>query len=127
MIAASVDSEYSHLAWKKTPVEKGGIGNIQYPIVADITKGISRAYDVLIDDSVALRGLFLIDKEGVIRHAVINDDPLGRSIDEALRMVDALRSHDKHGNVCPADWKDGDEGMERTSEGVANYLAKYAR
>lgn len=126
VIGLSVDSEFSHLAWKNTPLDKGGIGNIQYPLVADITKNISRDYGVLFNDAVALRGLFLIDKEGVIRHAVINDLPLGRSVDEALRMVDALQFFEKHGEVCPADWHKGEEAMKATAEGVADYLAKHA-
>ena len=126
VIGVSVDSEYSHWAWKNTPLDKGGIGNVQYPLVADITKQISRDYGVLINDAVALRGLFLIDKEGVIRHAVINDLALGRSVDEALRMVDALQFFEKHGEVCPANWHKGDEAMEATAEGVAGYLAKHA-
>jgi peroxiredoxin (alkyl hydroperoxide reductase subunit C) len=125
VIGVSVDSEYSHWAWKNTPVDKGGIGNVQYPIVADIKKEISRDYGVLYDESVALRGLFLIDKEGVVRHCVINDLPLGRSIDEALRMLDALQFTEKHGEVCPANWKEGDEAMKPTAEGVAKYLGKH--
>jgi len=124
VIGVSTDSEFSHLAWKNTPVENGGIGNIQYPIIADISKEISRAYDVLFDNSVALRGLFLIDKEGVVRHQVVNDLPLGRNINEALRMIDALQFHEKHGEVCPANFESGKEGMEPTPEGVAEYLSK---
>ena len=126
MIGVSVDSHFTHLAWKETPVEKGGIGNIQYPLVADLTKEISRSYEVLVDDSVALRGLFLIDKEGVIQHSVVNSLSLGRSVDEALRMVDALQHTEKHGEVCPANWKEGDEAMTPSAEGVADYLAKHA-
>jgi len=126
VIGVSVDSEYSHWAWKQTPVDHGGIGNIQYPLVSDITKKISRDYGILHDDSVALRGLFLIDKEGVIRHAVVNDLPLGRSIDEALRLLDALQFSEEHGEVCPANWKKGEEGMTATAEGVAKYLASHS-
>lgn len=126
VIGVSVDSHFSHFAWKETKVENGGIGNIQYPLVADIKKEISRDYGVLLDQSVALRGLFLIDKEGVIRHSVINDLPLGRSVDEAIRMVDALQFTEKHGEVCPANWKKGDEAMKPTAEGVAKYLAKHS-
>src|SRR5690606_32948282 len=100
VIGVSIDSEFSHFAWRNTPVEKGGIGKIGFPLVADITKQISRDYGVLFNDSVALRGSFLIDKEGTVRHAVINDLPLGRNVDEALRMVDALQYHEKHGEVC---------------------------
>ena len=127
VIGVSIDSQFTHWAWKNTPVDKGGIGNIQYPLVADLDKKISRQYGVLLDMGVALRGTFLIDKEGVVRHAVINDLPLGRSIDEALRMVDALRFHEEHGDVCPANWKEGEEAMTPTAEGVADYLAKHAR
>ena len=100
VIGVSVDSHFSHIAWKNTPVNQGGIGQIQYPLVADITKKISRDYDVLITDAVALRGTFLIDQDGIVRHQVINDLPLGRSIEEALRMVDALKFHQEHGEVC---------------------------
>ena len=126
VIAVSVDSAFSHLAWKNTPVNEGGIGNVQYPIVADLNKQITRDFGILFNDSIALRGLFLIDNTGVVRHAVINDLPLGRSIDEALRMVDALQFHEKYGEVCPANWKAGEEGMKATHEGVASYLAKNA-
>ncbi|RUM43711.1 MAG: peroxiredoxin [Desulfocapsa sp.] len=126
VIGVSIDSHFTHLAWKNTPVNDGGIGNIQYPLVADLDKSISRRYSVLLDMGVALRGTFLIDREGIIRHAVINDLPLGRSIDEALRMVDALEFHEAHGDVCPANWKQGEEAMTPTAEGVADYLAKHA-
>ncbi len=126
VIGVSIDSQFTHWAWKNTPVNDGGIGNIQYPLVADLDKKISRQYGVLLDMGVALRGTFLIDKEGVVRHSVINDLPLGRSIDEALRMVDALEFHETHGDVCPANWKEGEEAMTPTAEGVADYLAKHA-
>ncbi len=125
VIGVSIDSQFTHLAWKNTPINDGGIGNIQYPLVADLDKKISRQYGVLLDMGVALRGTFLIDKEGVVRHAVINDLPLGRSIDEAMRMVDALEFHESHGDVCPANWKEGDDAMTPTAEGVADYLAKH--
>ena len=125
IIGVSIDSQFSHWAWKNTPVNEGGIGNIQYPLVADLDKKISRQYGVLLDMGVALRGTFLIDREGVVRHAVINDLPLGRSIDEALRMVDALRFHEEHGDVCPANWHEGEDAMTPTAEGVADYLAKH--
>jgi peroxiredoxin 2/4 len=128
VIGASVDSHYTHLAWKNTPRKQGGIGPVQYPLLADLTKQISRDYGVLLEDGgVALRGLFLIDKAGVVRHALINDLPLGRSVDEALRMVDALQFHEQHGDVCPANWHAGDEAMKPSSEGVAAYLAKHAK
>ncbi len=127
VVGVSVDSEFTHLAWKNTPVEEGGIGKVRYPLVADLNKSISRDFGVLFDESVALRGLFLIDREGVVRHAVINDLSLGRSVDEALRMLDALRFTEEHGEVCPANWKEGDEAMKPTAEGVAEYLAKHAK
>jgi len=122
VIGVSVDSEYTHLAWKKTPCEKGGVGSIGYPLVADLSKKISRAYGVLYDESVALRGLFLIDKKGTIRHAVVNDLPLGRNVDEAIRMVDALQYFEKHGEVCPANWEKGKDGLKPTPDGIADYL-----
>jgi peroxiredoxin (alkyl hydroperoxide reductase subunit C) len=125
VIGVSVDSVYSHFAWKNTPVEEGGIGKVRYPLVADITKQISRDYDVLLDEAVALRGSFLIDADGTVRHAVINDLPLGRNIDEMLRMVDAMLFTNEHGEVCPAGWQDGKEGMKPDADGVANYLAKH--
>lgn len=127
VIGVSVDSQYSHFAWKNTPVEQGGIGNVQYPLVADLDKSISRNYGVLVDDSVALRGLFLIDKEGVVRHSLINDLPLGRNVDEALRVLDALQFTEVHGEVCPANWKEGEDAMKPTAEGVAEYLAKHGK
>lgn len=107
VIGVSVDSHFSHLAWRNIPRDQGGIGPIQYSLVADLDKQISRNYDVLVGDAVALRGLFLIDKEGIVRHQVVNDLPLGRSVDEALRMVQALQFFEKNGEVCPADWKEG--------------------
>jgi peroxiredoxin (alkyl hydroperoxide reductase subunit C) len=107
VIGVSVDSHFSHLAWRNIPRDQGGIGPIQYSLIADLDKQISRNYDVLVGDAVALRGLFLIDKDGVVRHQVVNDLPLGRSVDEALRMVQALQFFEKNGEVCPADWKEG--------------------
>lgn len=128
VIGVSVDSKFTHLAWKKTPVEDGGIGDIQYTLVSDLNKNIAREYGILFGESVALRGLFLIDTKGVIRHAVINDLPLGRNVNEALRMVDALQFVEAHGDqVCPANWNEGDEAMEPTAEGVATYLAKHSK
>lgn len=126
VIGVSVDSQFSHFAWRETPVNNGGIGRIKYPLVADLTKQISKDYDVLFGNSVALRGSFLIDAKGIIRHAVINDLPLGRNIDEMIRMVDTMQFTDEHGEVCPANWKKGDEGMKASTEGVAEYLAKHA-
>ena len=126
VVGVSIDSHFSHLAWKNTPVDNGGIGDVQFPLVADLDKKISEAYGVLLDMGIALRGLFLIDKEGIIRHQVVNDLPLGRSVDEALRMLDALQFTDEHGDVCPANWKKGDDTMEPTAEGVAKYLSEHA-
>ncbi|MCI0492717.1 MAG: peroxiredoxin [Planctomycetes bacterium] len=124
VIGISVDSHFTHLAWKETPLEKGGIGKVKFPLVADLTKQIAEQYGVLFDGAIALRGLFLIDKAGIVRHAVINDLPLGRSVDETLRMLDALQHYEKHGEVCPANWKEGDAAMKPTQAGVAAYLAK---
>lgn len=126
VIGVSVDSQFSHFAWKNTAVENGGIGQIRYPLVADLTKEISKAYDVLLDGGVALRGSFLIDTDGTVRHAVINDLPLGRNIDEMLRMVDTMLFTNEFGEVCPAGWNKGDEGMKADTAGVADYLAKHA-
>ncbi len=129
VVGVSVDSKFTHLAWKNTPVENGGIGDIQYPLVQDLNKSIARSYGILFNDAVALRGLFLIDTRGIVRHAVINDLPLGRSVTEALRMVDALQFVETHGDqVCPADWQEGEVAMEPTAQGVATYLAnKHAK
>ncbi|MBT4791227.1 MAG: peroxiredoxin [Halobacteriovoraceae bacterium] len=127
LLGVSIDSHFSHLAWRNTPIEKGGIGTIDYPLIADVTKNIARDYGILFNESVALRGLFLIDTDGVVRHSTINDLPLGRNVDEALRMVDALQFHETHGEVCPANWKKGDEAMKPTAEGVATYLAKHSK
>ena len=126
VIGVSIDSQFTHLAWKSSPVVAGGIGNINYPLVADLDKNISRQYGVLLPEGIALRGTFLIDKEGIIRHMVLNDLPLGRSIEEAIRMVDALQFHEEHGDVCPANWKQGEEGMKPTADGVADYLSKHS-
>lgn len=125
VIGVSVDSQFSHFAWRETPVNKGGIGRINFPLVADLTKNIARDYDVLLNDAVALRGSFLIDDKGIVRHAVVNDLPLGRNVDEMLRMIDAQQFTDEFGEVCPAGWQKGDEGMKADSEGVAEYLAKH--
>ncbi|MFZ4540831.1 MAG: peroxiredoxin [Rickettsiales bacterium] len=127
IIGVSVDSQYTHYAWKNTPVEKGGIGNIRFPLVADITKSIARSYDVLTGDAVAFRGTFMIDKKGIVRHQLVNDLPLGRNVDEAIRMVDALNFHEEHGEVCPANWKKGEKGMKANAEGVASYLKEKAK
>ncbi|NPA28844.1 MAG: peroxiredoxin [Epsilonproteobacteria bacterium] len=127
VIGVSVDSHFTHLAWKNTPVSEGGIGQVRYPLVADLTKQIARDYDVLLEDAgVALRGSFLIDTDGTIRHAVINDLPLGRNIDEMLRMIDAMHFTNEYGEVCPAGWQKGQEGMKADPKGVAEYLEKHA-
>lgn len=126
VIGVSVDSKYTHLAWKNTDVKHGGIGQIQYPLVADLTKSIARDYDVLMGEAVALRGTFLIDQEGVVRHQVVNDLPLGRNIDEAIRMVDSLKFFQEHGEVCPAGWHKGKKGMKADAKGVADYLAHHS-
>ena len=126
VIGVSVDSHFTHLAWKTTPREQGGIGPIQYPLVADLNKSISGDYGVLLDAGIALRGLFLIDREGIVRHALVNDLPLGRNVDEALRVLEALQFTEEYGEVCPANWREGEEAMKPTAEGVAGYLAKHA-
>ena len=128
VIGVSVDSRFTHLAWKNTTVENGGIGDIQYPLVQDLDKSIARSYGILFNDEVALRGLFLIDPRGVIRHTVINDLPLGRSVAEALRMLDALQFVETHGGeVCPANGQEGEESMKASKEGVAEYLKKHGK
>jgi peroxiredoxin (alkyl hydroperoxide reductase subunit C) len=127
IVGVSVDSAESHLEWKHTSVDKGGIGQIRYPLVADTGKDICRSYHVLLDEGVALRGLFLIDREGIVRHAVLNDKPLGRSSEETLRMVDALQFYEKRGRVCPANWQAGEEGMEESTQGVIDYLSKFGK
>ncbi|WP_298759349.1 peroxiredoxin [uncultured Campylobacter sp.] len=126
VIGVSCDSEFTHLAWKNTPVNAGGIGKVQFPLVSDITKDIARSFDVLFGNAVALRGSFLLDKDGTVRHAVINDLPLGRNIDEMLRMVDTMLFTNEHGEVCPAGWHKGDVGMKADPKGVAEYLDKNA-
>ncbi len=126
VIGVSVDSHFTHLAWKNTPPAQGGIGQVKYPLVADLNKSIARDYGVLLDDEVALRGLFLIDKDGKVRHALVNDLPLGRNVSEALRLLDALQFHEQHGEVCPANWHEGEDAMKPTAEGVAEYLAVHA-
>ena len=126
VIGVSCDSEFTHLAWKNTPVNAGGIGKVQFPLVSDITKDIARSFDVLFGNAVALRGSFLLDKDGTVRHAVINDLPLGRNIDEMLRMVDTMLFTNEHGEVRPAGWHKGDAGMKADPKGVAEYLDKNA-
>lgn len=136
VVACSVDSKYSHLAWLNTPIDQGGIQGVTFPLVSDFSKSISYNFDVLAGEfeynednemefdgePVAYRGLFLIDKQGVVRHQTVNDMPLGRSIDEALRMVDALQFFEENGDVCPVNWKNGDAGLQQTKESVSDYL-----
>ena len=125
VIGCSVDSKFSHFAWLTTAKNKGGIQGVTYPIVSDLKRTIAADYDVLSADGVSFRGLFLIDKKGIVRHQVVNDLPLGRSVDEALRMVDALQHFEKHGEVCPANWSTGKDAMNATQDGVSSYLAKH--
>ncbi len=128
VIGVSIDSHYTHNAWRNTPVNNGGIGPVGYPLIADMTHAICKGYDVETPDgAVAYRGSFLIDRDGMVRHQVVNDLPLGRNIDEMLRMIDALQFTEEHGEVCPAGWKGGDKGMQATPAGVANYLASEAQ
>ena len=126
VIGISVDSKFTHLAWKNTPVEKGGLGQVQFPLVSDLTKEIARSYGVLLPGGVALRGTFLIDRAGIVQSQHVNNLPLGRNVDEALRLVDALQFHEEHGEVCPAGWQKGQAGMTASPTGVAKYLAENA-
>ena len=126
VIAVSIDSHFTHNAWRNTPVNNGGIGEVRYTMAADIKQEIMKAYDVQSADGVAFRGAFLIDDKGVVRSQIINDLPLGRNIEELVRLVDALQFHEEHGEVCPANWKKGDKGMNASPEGVAAYLTEHA-
>ena len=127
VVGVSFDSEFVHNAWRNTPINDGGIGPVKYAMVADIKREVQQAYGIEHPDAgVALRGSFLIDKDGVVRHQVVNDLPLGRNVDEMLRMVDALQFHEEHGEVCPAQWEKGQEGMGASPEGVAKYLTANA-
>ncbi len=126
VVGVSVDSHYTHAAWKRTHVDDGGIGSIRYPLVSDLNKEIARSYGVLLEEGIALRGLFLIDREGIVRHALVNDLPLGRNVREALRVLDALRFHELRGDVCPANWNEGEDGIEESQDGIVDYLSKYA-
>ena len=120
----SIDSQFTHNAWRNTPIDKGGIGPVRYTLIADVTHEICRSFDVETPDgAVAFRGSFLIDKEGIVQHQVVNNLPLGRNIDEMLRMIDALQFTEEHGEVCPAGWSQGDKGMTATPDGVVDYLA----
>jgi peroxiredoxin (alkyl hydroperoxide reductase subunit C) len=126
VVGVSIDSHFSHFAWRETPVEKGGVGPIGFPMVADIQHTITQAYGIEHPIGVALRASFLIDKDGVVQHQVVNNLPLGRNVDEMLRLVDALQFTEKHGEVCPAGWQKGDEGMKPDSDGVAKYLSSHS-
>ena len=127
VIGCSIDSQFTHAAWRNTAVNDGGIGEVAYPLVADVKHEICQAYDVEFGDAgVAFRGSFLIDKDGAVMHQVVNHLPLGRNVDEMLRMVDALQFHEEHGEVCPAGWNKGDKGMVADTDGVASYLASEA-
>ena len=123
VVGVSIDSQYTHFAWRETPVDKGGIGRVQFPIVADVKHEITRAYGIEHPDAgVAMRASFLIDKEGVVQHQVVNNLPIGRNVDEMLRVVDALQFTEEHGEVCPAGWQKGERGMKPTADGVSDYL-----
>lgn len=124
VIGVSIDSQFTHNAWRNTPVNQGGIGPVKYTLVADVKHEICQAYDVEHDAGVAFRGAFLIDKEGNVRSQIVNDLPLGRNMDELIRLVDALQFHEEHGEVCPAGWNKGDKGMNASAEGVAKYLSE---
>ena len=127
VIGVSIDSQFSHNAWRNTAINDGGIGQVKYTLVADVKHEICNAYDVEHPEAgIAFRASFLIDEEGTVRHQVVNDLPLGRNVDEMLRMVDALNFHEEHGEVCPAGWNKGDAGMKDTTAGVAEYLSEHA-
>jgi peroxiredoxin (alkyl hydroperoxide reductase subunit C) len=126
VMSVSIDSHWTHNAWRNTPVDKGGIGAVTYTMVADINHEIARAYDVESAGGVAFRGAFIIDKNGVVRSQIVNDLPLGRNVDEIIRLVEALQFNEAHGEVCPAGWKKGDQGMKANPQGVASYLAANA-
>jgi peroxiredoxin (alkyl hydroperoxide reductase subunit C) len=126
VIGISIDSQFTHFAWRNTPVDQGGIGPVKFPMVADITHEITRAYGIEHPDGVALRASFLIDQGGVIQHQVVNNLPLGRNVDEMLRLVDALQFTEEHGEVCPTGWQKGEDGMQATVEGVSDYLSSHS-
>lgn len=125
VVGVSIDSQFSHIAYKSTPLNKGGIGQIKYPLISDITKEIARNFDeVLFNNAIAYRATFVLNESGTVIHQTVNDLPLGRNVDEYLRLIDAWKFHQAHGEVCPANWSQGDDAMKPTQEGVANYLAK---
>ena len=126
VIGCSVDSKFSHFAWLNTPVEKGGIKGVSYPLVSDINKTIATDYDVLFEEEgIAYRGLYIIDSNGIVRHQLINDLPLGRNVDEALRLIDAIQFHEEHGEVCPANWNKGQKSMKANSEGLQEFFEDF--
>jgi peroxiredoxin (alkyl hydroperoxide reductase subunit C) len=126
VVGISIDSHFTHFAWRNTAVDQGGIGPVRFPIVADVKHEITRAYGIEHPDGVAMRASFLIDKEGIVQHQIVNNLPLGRNVDEMIRMVDALQFYEEHGEVCPAGWRKGEAGMKPTTEGVADYLSKHS-
>jgi len=126
LVGVSIDSHFTHFAWKQTPVENGGIGNVQFPLVADVKHEIVRAYGIEHPDGVALRGSFLIDRDGIVQHQTVNNLPLGRNVDEMIRLVEALQFTEEHGEVCPAGWQKGQKGMKADPKGVAEYLKENA-
>jgi peroxiredoxin (alkyl hydroperoxide reductase subunit C) len=126
VVGISIDSQFTHFAWRNTSVDDGGIGPVNYPMVADISHEITRAYGVEHPDGVALRASFLIDKDGIVQHQVVNNLPLGRNVDEMIRVVDALQFTEEHGEVCPAGWRRGETGMTPTADGVSDYLSKHS-
>lgn len=127
VVGVSIDSHFTHFAWRNTPVAEGGIGPVQFPIVADIRHAITRAYGVEHPDGVALRASFLIDRNGIVQHQVVNNLPIGRNVEDMLRVIDALQFTEIHGEVCPAGWQKGESGMKPTPEGVAEYLSRHAK
>jgi peroxiredoxin (alkyl hydroperoxide reductase subunit C) len=127
VVGVSIDSQFTHFAWRNTPVDQGGIGPVRFPMVADVKHEISQAYGIEHPGGVAMRASFLIDKDGVVQHQVVNNLPLGRNVDEMVRMIDAVQFNEKHGEVCPAGWQQGDDGMKATTDGVADYLATHSK
>ena len=125
VVGISIDSQFTHFAWRNTAIQEGGIGPVQFPMVADITHQITRAYGIEHPDGVAMRASFLIDRNGVVQHQVVNNRPLGRNVDEMIRMVDALQYYEENGEVCPAGWQKGDDAISATNEGVSDYLSKH--
>ena len=125
VIGASIDSQFTHSAWRNTPIDEGGVGALEFPIIADVKREVIKAYGVEHPDGVALRASFLIDRDGIVQHQVVNNLPLGRNVDDMIRVVDALQFYEEHGDVCPAGWQKGDTGMKATREGVADYLSEH--